>query len=70
MFKVTKQGKFKGEQKWMHIVDAKDYLMESRGRYGNGYYIVWEKEFRKLNPKKYNELVYDKNEVGENFLCL
>lgn len=61
MFEVTKQGKFKGDQKWMHLVDAiievKDYLMESRGRYGNGYHIVWEKEFKKLNPKKYNELV-------------
>jgi predicted ATP-dependent serine protease len=66
MFEVTKQGKFKGDQKWMHIVDqivaVKDYLMETRGRYGNGYHIVWEQEFKKLNPKKYEELILS-NEV-------
>ena len=35
----------------------KDYLMETRGRYGNGHHIVWEEEFRKLRPKKYEQLV-------------
>lgn len=61
IFEVTKQGNFKGDQKWMHLVDAiievKDYVMESRGRYGNGFHIVWEEEFKKINPKKYAELV-------------
>ncbi|WP_160128486.1 hypothetical protein [Kordia antarctica] len=61
IFEVTKQGSFKGDQKWMHIVDAiievKDYLMQSRGRYGSGYHIVWEEQFKKINPKKYAELV-------------
>ncbi|WP_146169843.1 hypothetical protein [Kordia periserrulae] len=61
MFEVTKQGRFKGDQKWMHIVDqiveVKDFLMETRGRYGNGFHIVWEQEFKKLHPKKYAELV-------------
>lgn len=60
IFEVTKKGLFKGEQKWMHIVDAivdvKDYLMQSRGRYGNGYHVVWQEQFKKLNPKKYKEL--------------
>jgi len=61
IFEVTKQGSFKGDQKWMHLVDAiievKDYVMESRGRYGSGFHIVWEEQFRKINPKKYAELV-------------
>lgn len=74
MFEVTKSGKFKGDQKWMHIVDqiveVKDYLMESRGRYGNGYHIVWEKEFKKLNPKKYTELVTAVEVLKQSILYL
>jgi len=74
MFEVTKQGKFKGDQKWMHIVDqiveVKDYLMETRGRYGNGYHIVWEQEFKKINPKKYQGLVTEINQGEPPILYL
>ncbi len=60
IFEVTKSGDFKGDQAWTHVVDAivtvEDFLMENRGRYGIGHYIVWEEGLKKFNPKKYDEI--------------
>ena len=60
VFEVTKSGNFKGDQGWTHIVDAictvEDFLMENRGRYGVGHFVVWEEGFKKFNPKKYAEI--------------
>lgn len=60
IFEVTKNGNFKGDQAWTHIVDAivtvSNFLMENRGRYGTGHYVVWEKGLKDFNPKKYEEL--------------
>jgi hypothetical protein len=60
ILELTKGGKFKGEKGWEHLPDAifevKDFLIENRGRYGNGHYIIWEDEFKKRNPQKYKEL--------------
>ncbi|MCH2194382.1 hypothetical protein [Kordia sp.] len=60
ILEVTKGEKFKGEKGWEHLPDAifevKDFLIENRGRYGNGHYIIWEEEFKKRNPQKYKEL--------------
>lgn len=60
VFEVTKEGNFKGDQGWTHIVDAvvtvKDFLMETRGRYGIGHHVVWEDGLRQFNPSKYDEI--------------
>lgn len=59
IFEVNKDGNFKGDQGWMHIVDQiveiENFLMETRGRYGVGHHIVWEEGFKKFNPKKWQE---------------
>ena len=61
VFEVTKAGDFKGDKKWMHVVDAiatvSNFLMEIRGRYGDGYHIVWEEGFKKYDPKRYEEVM-------------
>ncbi|AXG72931.1 DUF1738 domain-containing protein [Flavobacterium arcticum] len=60
VFEVTKSGNFKGDQGWTHIVDAictvEDFLMENRGRYGDGHFVVWEEGLKKHNPKKHEEI--------------
>jgi antirestriction protein ArdC len=60
IFEVNKDGNFKGDQGWMHIVDqiveVENFLMETRGRYGVGHHIVWEEGFKKFNPKKWQEI--------------
>lgn len=65
IMEVTKSGNFRGDQKWTHIVDAictvEDFLMENRGRYGVGHHVIWEEQFKKLQPKKYAELQEEKN---------
>ena len=60
VFEVTKGGDFKGDQKWMHIVDAiaevENFCMEIRGRYGMGHHVIWEEGLKQFNPKKYDEI--------------
>lgn len=60
VFEVTKSGDFKGDQGWTHIVDAivtvENFLMENRGRYGVGHYVVWEEGLKRFDPKKYDEI--------------
>lgn len=60
IMEVTKSGNFRGDQKWTHIVDAictvDNFLMETRGRYGDGHFVVWEEGLKKHNPKKYEEI--------------
>lgn len=64
IFEVTKDGNFKGDQGWTHLVDAtmtvKDFLIENRGRYGMGEKVIWEEGLRKFNPKKYDEIYLSK----------
>lgn len=61
IFEVTKNGDFKGDQGWTHLVDAvvtvDSFVMENQGRYGVGHYVVWEEGLKKTNPKKYNEFI-------------
>jgi predicted ATP-dependent serine protease len=63
IFEVTKDGNFKGDQGWTHLVDAimtvKDFLIENRGRYGFGQKIIWLDGLKQFNPKKYDELIND-----------
>ena len=76
VFEVTKSGDFRGDQKWMHLVDAiidtRDFVMYNRGRYGTGHYVVWEKGLKDADPKKYQELVGDKvdTESSETILIM
>jgi|GEM_PF-2047933 len=60
VFEVTKRGDFKGDQKWMHVVDAiaevENFCMEIRGRYGMGHHVIWEEGLQQYNPKKYAEI--------------
>ncbi|MFC4219005.1 ArdC family protein [Flagellimonas marina] len=70
IFEVTKAGDFKGEQGWTHIVDAtvtvEDFVMSNRGRYGMGELVVYPEGLRKLNPKRYQEMVEeDKNDIDD-----
>lgn len=64
IFEVTKSGDFKGDQGWTHVVDAimtvENFLMENRGRYGMGERIIWEEGFAKFNPKRYQELMEER----------
>ena len=59
IFEVTKNGDFKGDQGWTHLVDAlitvDSFVMENTGRYGVGHYIVWKHGLETTNPKKYKE---------------
>jgi antirestriction protein ArdC len=59
----TKGGDFKGDQGWTHIVDSiayvDNFLMENRGRYGNGHYVIWEDGLRRYNPRRYDEIFSD-----------
>ncbi len=60
IFEVVKNGNFRGDEAWMHVVDSivtvSNFLMENRGRYGSGYKVIWEEGFKKFAPKKYEEL--------------
>lgn len=64
----TKGGDFKGDQSWTHIVDAivevRDFVMENRGRYGAGQYVVWEEGLQRFNPKRYQEIFGDGPDDG------
>lgn len=59
VMEATKAGTFKGDNKWMHVVDAianvENFVMSIRGRYGMGERVIWEEGFAKSNPKKYAE---------------
>ncbi|MFN4026427.1 MAG: zincin-like metallopeptidase domain-containing protein [Flavobacterium sp.] len=69
IFEVTKGGNFKGDQGWTHLVDAimtvEDFLMENRGRYGAGEFVVWEEGFERFNPKRYAEWLENNAETIE-----
>lgn len=69
IFEVTKGGNFKGDQGWTHLVDAimtvEDFLMENRGRYGAGEFVVWEEGFERFNPKRYSEWLENNAEASE-----
>ena len=60
VMEVTKAGDFKGDQSWTHLVDQlvtiDNYIMETKGRYGNGEKISWEEGAQKYNPKRYEEI--------------
>ena len=69
----TKSGDFKGEQKWMHlpdaVIDVEDFVMRNRGRYGAGEVVSWPEGLKKVNPKRYAELVSEKENdtpINEN----
>lgn len=70
IFEVTKDGNFKGDQGWTHLVDAiftvKDFFMENRGRYGVGERIIWEEGFQRFNPKRYEEYMREKRDSEIN----
>jgi len=63
IFEVTKDGKFKGEQGWTHLVDGlgtvENYILETKGRYGTGEMITWPEGAEKFAPKRYAELMAD-----------
>jgi|GEM_PF-4428096 len=69
VFEVTKTGDFKGDQKWMHVVDAivnvRDFVMYNRGRYGMGHLVVWPEGLLKADPKKYAELMEQNEPLPE-----
>lgn len=69
VFESTKNGDFKGDQKWMHVVDAianvEDFIMTMRGRYGNGDYLIWEQGLKDVNPKRYQEWLDNNTETIE-----
>ena len=60
VMEVTKNGDFKGDQAWTHIVDSlitiDNYIAEAKGRYGTGEKIVWEEGAKRFNPKRYEEI--------------
>ncbi len=66
VLEATKAGSFKGDNKWMHVVDAiatvEDFMMKIRGRYGMGEKVIWEEGFKKFNPKAYEEWLQDQEE--------
>ena len=66
VFEATKTGDFKGDQGWTHILDqlinVEDFVMESKGRYGVGEYVVWKEGLQKTNPKKYKEF-FEEEEI-------
>lgn len=66
VLEATKAGNFKGDNKWMHVVDAiatvEDFMMKIRGRYGMGQKVIWEEGFKKFNPKAYEEWLQDQEE--------
>lgn len=70
VFESTKAGDFKGDQKWMYVVDAianvEDFVMTIRGRYGNGDHLIWEKGLKDVNPKRYEEYMAKQEEENEN----
>lgn len=67
VFETTKAGDFKGNQAWTHVVDAivtvENFLMENRGRYGAGHFIVWEEGLKKFDLKKYEEIKQQEEEA-------
>lgn len=69
IMEATKSGDFRGGQDWMHLPDAivnvEDYVMSNNGRYGMGEYIIWEDGLRKKNPKRYGELMDEKDDIEE-----
>lgn len=69
VFESTKSGDFKGDQKWMHVVDAianvEDFVMTMRGRYGNGEFLIWEQGLKDVNPAKYQEWLEKYSETIE-----
>ncbi len=73
IFEVTKNGDFKGDQGWTHLVDAvvtvESFVMENQGRYGVGHHVIWEEGLRKTNPKKHKEY-FDDIEVPTEPLVL
>ncbi len=66
VFEVTKSGDFKGNQKWTHLVDAivdvENFVMYNKGRYGMGHFVIWPEGLKRLDPKKYAELIGKENE--------
>ena len=47
VFATTKDGNFRGDNNWMHdldqIVQVKDFVGFSTGRYGGGEFIIWDR---------------------------
>ncbi|MGE5943664.1 MAG: ArdC family protein [Flavobacteriales bacterium] len=74
IFEVTKGGDFKGDQGWTHIVDAmvtvENFLMEARGRYGHGHHVIWEEGLKKYDPKKYDELFPETNNIPSEVVIM
>lgn len=70
VFETTKRGDFKGDQAWTHIVDAivtvENFLMENRGRYGTGHFVVWKEGLKKFDPKRYEEIQEETQPEPEN----
>lgn len=66
VMEVTKAGNFKGDQAWTHLVDQlvtiDNYIMDTKGRYGNGEKISWEEGAQKYNPSRYEEIKAAHNE--------
>ena len=60
VMEVTKAGDFKGDQAWTHLVDQlviiENYIMDTKGRYGNGEKITWEEGAQKYAPQRYAEI--------------
>ncbi|MFN3753298.1 zincin-like metallopeptidase domain-containing protein [Flavobacterium sp.] len=66
IFEVTKAGTFKGDEGWMHVVDAimnvENFVISNRGRYGFGKRVIWEKGFAESDPKGYAEWLEENTE--------
>ncbi|OAB79756.1 ArdC family protein [Cochleicola gelatinilyticus] len=70
VFEVTKDGNFKGDQAWTHVVDQlltlDNYIMDSKGRYGTGERIMWDEGAKKYNPKRYAQIMEDLKQENES----
>lgn len=60
VMETTKEGNFKGDQSWTHLVDQlvtiDNYIMDTKGRYGTGEKISWEEGAQKYSPQRYAEI--------------
>lgn len=74
IFEVTKAGTFKGDEGWMHVVDAimnvEHFVIANRGRYGFGKRVIWEEGFANSDPKGYAEWLENNTEEVQEEVIL
>lgn len=56
VMEATKDGNFKGDNGWLHIVDAKieckDFVANNSGRLGFGRFVIWPQKVAELEAEK------------------